>query len=814
MPVRGGDDGVRSLEWRTGTGMNSTTHRLWGRPRASAALWLLPLAASATIVVGCRPQPAAAPATPGSSTPAAAAGAAAPPSRGVTASQAEALATLTAVVAAAPGGPQVTGPDAASGGPPSGAAEPAAQIQVVNAQATANAEHGIADVNDLVQSMPPLATFTPAPAQRRPGGKLLYARSGGLYVAEPGTGDSKPIGSDKLPRVWSPPEDPGRAWAAPDDKHVAFFGGPDAELWVTSPDGKDARAVSRPNLPTDERTATLGGKSQTFRIRPGTDYTIVQAPGGEGSTFVLTDDNSRHIRGEARLRIIHGSPRYRDTPVRVFAAGSQLAGPIAYGASSGEQRVVAGNVALTITDDEGHVLASLPPFTAGDKELKSVFLYGDKELKAAQFSYEPGEPPSGNARVRLFNGDSRPLDADLGSGITLARGLQAGTLGDYVAVPTVLGLDDRKDAELALYGLRAGEEPVEWSPDGRTVAFIGFGDGQPDVYVAGLDNVAERVTNDAAREVNPRWSPDGRGLVWQALDEATNQTGVAVRAPGEGTPVTIDLTPILTKLQWSRSIPVQLPQPPEWVDNTRVALYPQSEGTSGGIWLYDTAQKALTQMYAEPITEVRYSAAAGRWAVAPKNRPGELDTVDLSGAVRPLARGDASAPDWSPGGKLISWVEGKSTSSDGWRIHVTDPDGKGDRALTDWWPILQAEPPVPGPRAKRAWLDGNRLLAFTRAGRDYGAAERTGTMSGSVKAGDDIENVWVVPVDGSAPPRQATDLTRVFYLKPPEASPDGRSWGLVGFSYLDRSQQLWVVPTDGGKPVKIDGGVRWYSWIR
>jgi hypothetical protein len=158
-------------------------------------------------------------------------------------------------------------------------------------------------------------------------------------------------------------------------------------------------------------------------------------------------------------------------------------------------------------------------------------------------------------------------------------------------------------------------------------------------------------------------------------------------------------------------------------------------------------------------------------------------------------------------------VEGKSTSSDGWRIHVVGPDGKGDRALTDWWPILQAEPPVPGPRAKRTWLDDNRTLAFTRAGRDYGAAERAGTMSGGAKAGDDIENVWLVPVDGSAPPHQATDLTRVFYLKTPEGSPDGDSWTLVGFSYLDRSQQLWVVPMDGGKPVKVDGGVRWSTWV-
>jgi hypothetical protein len=118
---------------------------------------------------------------------------------------------------------------------------------------------------------------------------------------------------------------------------------------------------------------------------------------------------------------------------------------------------------------------------------------------------------------------------------------------------------------------------------------------------------------------------------------------------------------------------------------------------------------------------------------------------------------------------------------------------------------------VPGPNAKRYWLDGGSVLAFTRAGRDYGAADRAGGF-GAIEAGDDIENMWVVPVDGSARPAQLTDLTKVFYLKEPLESDDGDTLGLVGFSYRDRVQQLWTVPKDGGTPVKIDGPVRWFVW--
>jgi hypothetical protein len=125
---------------------------------------------------------------------------------------------------------------------------------------------------------------------------------------------------------------------------------------------------------------------------------------------------------------------------------------------------------------------------------------------------------------------------------------------------------------------------------------------------------------------------------------------------------------------------------------------------------------------------------------------------------------------------------------------------------------MQASPPVPGPNAKRVWLDDGRSLGFMRAGRDYGAAERAGGYSG--RAGDDIENLWVVPVDGGEAPRRVTDLTKAFYMKDVTVSPDEDALALVAFSYLDRTQKLWAVRADMGKPVAIDSGVRWFMWLK
>jgi Tol biopolymer transport system component len=56
--------------------------------------------------------------------------------------------------------------------------------------------------------------------------------------------------------------------------------------------------------------------------------------------------------------------------------------------------------------------------------------------------------------------------------------------------------------------------PVRWSPDGRLLAFVADADGQLDLHVvAPGDATTRRLTDDAAREVAPAWSADGRSLL-------------------------------------------------------------------------------------------------------------------------------------------------------------------------------------------------------------------------------------------------------------------------------------------------------------
>jgi Tol biopolymer transport system component len=658
--------------------------------------------------------------------------------------------------------------------------------------------------------MPRLATFTPEPGDADVSGRLTYVRAGRFYTADVSGGPGEVLSED-LPRVWSPPEDPGRAWASPDGTRLAFFGGADAAMWIMDRDGDNPREASGPNLPTDSFEVEAGDRSLDVRLRPGTDYTLLVLSGDDPGLAVLTDDNSRHIRGQARLRIVHAAGVHEDEPLSVIHEGSEISSAIPYGEAGANTAVYVGDIALQLVGPRDQPVANVPAFTASDRELKTLFLFGDDAVQAAQYDYQPGEPPSGHARIRVFNASNEAIDARVVGGLELATGLESGSLADYVDVPTVMSVDDRQDAELGLYGLRAGEDPVRWSQRGDKIAFVGFGDGQPDVYVADINGETRRITNDEVRELNPRWSPDGDWLLFESVDDMTDVHRInlaADDAPARALP----MDAVRGAMGWSNSTLVKFPEDIDWADEDRLFFYPQADGQSGGIWTYDVDANAFDQLFPGAITDVAFSPEAGAYALVSSDAPGEVVTIDLDGTSRVVASGDAWAPVWSEDGRQISWVEGDRLSTDGWRIHAVNADGTNDRVLTDWWPILQEEPPVPGPDAKRVWLDDGNTLAFTRAGQDYGAAERSGL--GGATAGDDIENVWMVATDGSEPPEQATDLTRVFYLRGPEESPDGDTLALVGFSYRDRVQWLWTFPADGGKPTKIDGGVRWYVWDR
>jgi hypothetical protein len=678
----------------------------------------------------------------------------------------------------------------------------------------ADATAGIPSVRDLVKGQVPLATFTPNARAAKPTGTLLYLRGGKFreVSAAGGDGQELKLTNPDMPAVWAPADDPGRAWSAPDGRHVAFFAGPDAEMWVMGPDGSANTKVSGPNLPSGLQKVTAGGgQSQDVRLRPKVQYTLVYGAGEkDGEPFaVLVDNNERHIKGEGRMRFVHAAPVAKDQRLTAWVNGAEGGSPMAFGRSSGDFRVLAGSVAVEIRDSTGKVVQTLAPVSLGERELKTVYLTGDTQLEAVPETYEVmPDPPSDASLVRVFNAGNSPLDAQV-AGTNLAVGLAAKGLSPYARITSPVSIDRRKDLEMGLYGLRPLEAPVAWSPDGSQVAWVASPAGVGQIMTSSPAGPAKTVTTGEAERLNPTWSPDSRNLAWVEVDPVTSDQVVAYLADGKVG--RMDPAPIKAAMGVIPGARISFPEDVTWADETSFFLYPVSDRRSAGIWKYDVASGELTQVEKEPVSNPSWSPTARAWVYGLQGDDvdGKLFVLPVDGSPKQLPV-DGRYAQWLPDGQRISWVEGDPKVGEGWAIHVIGADGSGDKKLTEKLPTIQSDPPVPGPNPKRFWLDGGKLMGFTLAGTDYGAREEAGF--GSSEAGNDIENLWVVPTDGSAPPKLATDLMKVFYMKELAESPSRDGLGFVAFAYDNRSQQLYAAPANGGKPVQLDSGVRWFQW--
>jgi Tol biopolymer transport system component len=680
-------------------------------------------------------------------------------------------------------------------------------------RADADATAGIPNVDSLVMSMPALATFTPEAKAATVQGSLLYVRNGSFWRSNGASGDATKVnlGAD-TPAIWAPPEDPGRAWISPDGKRLAFLAGSDAEMWVTGTDGKGAKRISGPNLPPEIHTISAGTESQDVRIQPGRHYTLVKVEAGSDAFGVLVDDVSDQRRGFIRLRFVHAIAGMADSQLQVYVNGAPFGGPLRLGKGSGEIAVPVGAIQVELRDLKGKVVADLEDIQAVDKQILSVFLVGTaSEVRSVPVVYEYEPSPGSAAKVRIFNGTGKSLDVRADSDLPLVGKLAPAAIGPFVRIPATMSTDERENLQLGIYGNRTREQPVAWAPKSDRLAWIGGGDGNSDLYISDLSGTAQRLTENARIELNPVWSADGH-LAWLAQELSVIRYEMQYQRK-DGELQTVDFGPLRAKLGLDATKKVFFPDEILWVDGDRFALLPAVDNLSIGVWIVDTRDGSVTQAYDGVITTARWSPVTKAWVFSPDDETGKLMLLPLDGKARVLSENDAFNGMWSPDGKLISYVEGQKMSPEGWVIHVIDADGKNDRAITPRWPLVQFDPPVPGPNAKRYWLDDNKRIIFSRVGRDSGAAERAG-FGRVQEAGPDLENWYEARVDDAkATPRMLSDLTQAFYLDNLSQAPKSGDLAFNGLSYQSRTQQLWAMPSSGGKPIQIDGPVRWFAWM-
>jgi len=316
------------------------------------------------------------------------------------------------------------------------------------------------------------------------------------------------------------------------------------------------------------------------------------------------------------------------------------------------------------------------------------------------------------------------------------------------------------------------------SADGTMVAYVAEDEtGQFDLYVSRVAGGARvRVTNDAAREIHPRFSPDGERIAFSRRTPDNPRPEVCIVPPFGG--------PI--------SVVAQRGSQPSWSPggDRLVFLHAQSEGSS-------SAAIATSRLDGSDLRVV----------------------VPIDGAY-PFLR----APAWSPDGRSIAFVRG--TGGIAGELWMVPAQGGTPTRLSSDPPSVFSDDPTFS-------ADGRSIVhASNRGGAtnvwslpiDGGPAVRLTTGPGP----DEVPTVdrqgriafmnsrWtnqlaIRTVDGG----EARTLVRhTPFLWGPSFSPDG---GTIAYSRseVDGSWHVWLVGADGTSPRRLtssDSGEVYPRW--
>jgi TolB protein len=350
--------------------------------------------------------------------------------------------------------------------------------------------------------------------------------------------------------------------------------------------------------------------------------------------------------------------------------------------------------------------------------------------------------------------------------VAIAAAIVAGVA--LLATPA-LGLGDR------LLGLIQGQKsPLDvqapaWSPDGRTIVFVSWRDGNGEVYAMDADGSGPRnLTQHPAKDVRPEWSPDGRRIAFASRRDGQSEVYV-MDADGSG-------KRNLTRDRAYDDYPTWSP------DGRRIAFLRGRQRQSHWphrfysyhLYVVNADGSGLRRLSFGPTPTGNIPTGTYRLVWSPDGRTiyfgRHLVSADGSGSRRlpyiPLTSV------WSPDGRQIAFVRGLPVRSKfggpvgrNHEIYVMNADGSGSRRLTHNR-AYDGEP---------AWSPDGRKIAF----------QSTKTIGGN-------REVYVMNADGSG----KRNLTRnPAQDGSPSWSPDGRRIAFV--SNRDGRLEAHVMNADG-----------------
>ncbi len=325
-------------------------------------------------------------------------------------------------------------------------------------------------------------------AVSRDGQQLAIDLQGSLWVL--------PIAGGTARRITDEYNDARQPSWSPDGRTLAFQAYRDGgyDIWAVGADGQGLRQLTRG--PYDDRepawspdgrhvafSSDRGGNYDIWVVEvasgavrqvttdAGEDYMPSFSPSGDSLAFVGT---RRGVTGIRVIALAGGVDRVvTATAGRYDAPSWGPTGPIVYhSSSSGESRLEANGTPLTGTEN---VFA----FRAGWLSATDIVYVSDGKIRTRSVA-------GGAARTIPFSATLRVSPA---SYTKRTRDV------DSRAPRQALGI----------------VSPV-LSPNGQQVAFAALGD----LYLMAVDGTPRNLTNDAALDTEPAWSPDGRYLAWSS----------------------------------------------------------------------------------------------------------------------------------------------------------------------------------------------------------------------------------------------------------------------------------------------------------
>jgi dipeptidyl aminopeptidase/acylaminoacyl peptidase len=324
----------------------------------------------------------------------------------------------------------------------------------------------------------------------------------------------------------------------------------------------------------------------------------------------------------------------------------------------------------------------------------------------------------------------------------------------------------------------AGIYEFAWSPDSKSLAYVGPAGGGFDIWtIASTGGQPRRVTSSLRYKKQPRWSRDKKWIAFIVAQDDGNTDLRVVSVDGQST-----LT--LTDTGAEESDPVWSP------DSTRIA-FTQRIGTQTNIMTVDLQSSVVRKLADGPASGLRWSPD-GKWIVfvadmlQPRDERRENEDIFVvpseGGAPRVLTPGTPrfreNSPDWAPDSRRIVYSSEENGYSN---LYILDVESGMRHTLTTG----SSEDLSP------RWSPDGSTVAFVRHENSlfhiHGISVVDHTMS------------RISDLDGANGGYEARNSSPTGML---EWSPDGKR---IAFTHSDptRTSDIWIGAPEGGRPIQL-----------